>query len=239
MELRLLRTENERRVFAERMDAARAKRGVGFCENPHSLLARIHLTFATLYGLFEQPDEPVERMMSGFRMHDLAAIPQSFPRPDMTHLSANSVFECGELWSFSKGAGILARRGAMIVCGLLGAKAILVYPVVHPVDTTRSYLETNFVKVGEPVWFAFGQTLDGGKLLVQPMVLEGEALENLMRKVFALGFETRENHSVIRFENPIALKPSLDRPAFDIDARPAPAPAVPNGHGEMNGNANP
>jgi hypothetical protein len=237
MELRLLRTETERRVFEERMDAARAKRGVGFCENPHSLLARIHMTFGQLYGLFEHGDEPVERMMSGFRMHDLAAIPQSFPRPDMTHLPAQSVFECGELWSFSKGAGILARRGAMIVSGLLGARAILVYPVVHPVDTTRSYLETNFVKVGEPVWFAFGQTLDGGKLFVQPMVLEGEALETLMRKVFALGFETRENHTIIRFENPIALKPSLDRPALELAAQAAAAPASSNGRSEMNGNA--
>lgn len=237
MELRLLTIETERRIFAERMEAARAKRGVGFCENPHSLLAKIHLTFGRLYGLFECPNEPAERMISGFRMHDLAAIPQSFPRPDMTHLPARTVFECGELWSFSKGAGILARRGAMIVSGLLGARAILVYPVTHPVDTTGSYLETNFVKVGEPVWFAFGQTLDGGKLFVQPMVLEGEALEKLMRKVFALGFETRENHSVIRFENPIALKPSLDRPAFDISATIA-EPATPAGRREeMNGNA--
>ncbi|MHB8383337.1 MAG: hypothetical protein ACYDC3_13490 [Candidatus Binataceae bacterium] len=236
MELRLLSTENERRVFAERMDGARAKRGVGFCENPHSLLARIHLTFGQLYGLFEHANEPVERMMSGFRMHDLGAIPQSFPRPDMTHLPARTVFECGELWSFSKGAGVLARRGAMIVAGLRGARAILVYPVVHPVDTTRSYIETKFQKVGEPVWFEFGQTLDGGKLFVQPMVLEGETLQELTRKVFALGFETRENHTIIRFENPIALKPSLDRPAFDFDARVAPAAAASNGRGEMNGN---
>lgn len=235
MELRLMQTESERRIFAERMIQARQKRGAGFSETSRSLLGRIHLAFGQIYGLFEQNGEPVERMMSGFRMHDLGAIPQSFPRPDMTHLPAHSVFECGELWSFSKGAGVLARRGAMIVAGLLGARAILVYPVVHPVDTTRSYLETKFEKVGEPVEFSFGQALDGGKLFVQPMVLAGEALETLMRKVFALGFETQKDHTVIRFENPIALKPSLDRPAFDIAVSSAPASS--NGHGEMNGNA--
>lgn len=237
MELRLMKSEVERKIFAERMIEARQKRGAGFSETPRSLLGRIHLAFGQIYGLFEENADPAECMMSGFRMHDLGAIPQSFPRPDMTHLPAHSVFECGELWSFSKGAGILARRGAMIVAGLLGARAILVYPVVHPVDTTRSYLETKFEKVGEPVWFAFGQTLDGGKLFVQPMVLEGEALETLMRKVFALGFETQKNHTIIRFENPIALKPSLDRPAFDFATEAAAVPPSSNGHGEMNGHA--
>ncbi|HVA77797.1 MAG TPA: hypothetical protein VNF27_07870 [Candidatus Binataceae bacterium] len=237
MELRLMKTEAERKIFAERMIQARKMRGVGFCETPRSLLGRIHLAFGQIYGLFEENGESVERMMSGFRMHDLGAIPQSFPRPDMTHFPAHTVFECGELWSFSKGAGVLARRGAMIVAGLLGARAILVYPVVHPVDTTRSYLETKFEKVGEPVEFSFGQALDGGKLFIQPMVLEGGALETLMRKVFALGFETRENHTTIRFDNPIALKPSLDRPAFDIGAAVATPSAPENGHGEMNGNA--
>jgi hypothetical protein len=237
MELRLMKSEGERRIFAERMIEARRKRGAGFCETPRSLLGKIHLAFGQIYGLFENNGEPPERMMSGFRMHDLGTIPQSFPRPDMTQLPQHTVFECGELWSFSKGAGVLARRGAMIVAGLLGARAILVYPVVHPVDTTRSYLETSFVKAGEPVEFSFGQTLDGGKLLIQPMVLEGEALETLMRKVFALGFETRENHTVIRFENPIALKPSLDRPSFDINLAGATASAPGSGRGEMNGNA--
>ncbi len=235
MELRLLQTEAERRIFERRMDEARSKRGVGFCESRHSLLARIHMTFGTLYGLFEKNGEPTERMMSGFRMHDLAAIPQSFPRPDMTHLPASTVFECGELWSFSKGAGILARRGAAIVAGLLGARAVLVYPVVHPVDTTQSYIDTKFVKVGEPVWFPFGQVLDGGKLFVQPMVLEGEALEHLTRKVFALGFETIANHSIIRFENPTSLRPSLDRPSLPVAS--SVVASTPGGPREMNGNA--
>ncbi|HUY27045.1 MAG TPA: hypothetical protein VMV27_06455 [Candidatus Binataceae bacterium] len=203
------------------------------------MLAKVHLQFAELYGLYERNDEPIERMMSGFAMHDLETFPQSYPKPDLTHYPAWSVIECGELWSFSKGAGILARRGAAIIGGLRMARAILVYPICKPWDKSESYAQTHFSKPCEAVEFPYGISLEGEQIWVQPMVLEGAALEHLTRKVFALGFETKQNHSIIRFENPIALKPSLDRPAFDIDARVAPAPAPSNGHGEMNGNANP
>ena len=53
MELRQLTSERERRIFFERMEEARAKRGAGFRERRRSSLAKIHLEYGLLYGLFE------------------------------------------------------------------------------------------------------------------------------------------------------------------------------------------
>jgi len=237
MELRLLQTEAERRIFAQRMDEARAKRGIGFTETSRSVLGRVHLAFGELYGLFEEDGEPTERMMSGFVMHDLETFPQSYPKPDLTHYPAWSVIECGELWSFSKGAGLLARRGSAIIAGLRQVRAILVYPIAKPWDGTVSYTETKFVKPCPAVEFPYGQTLEGAKIWVQPMVLEGEPLQNLVRKVFELGFETLNRHSIIRFPNPLSIQPSLDRPAIPVES-PAPAASPDSAsHGEVNGAA--
>ena len=105
MELRLMKSETERRIFGQRMDEARARHGVGFKETSRSALGRVHMAFGELYALFEKENEPIERAMSGFAMHDLETFPQSYPKPDLTHYPAWSVIECGELWSFSKGAG--------------------------------------------------------------------------------------------------------------------------------------
>lgn len=214
MELRLLVGQDERLVFAQRMSEARAKRGIPFGETKRSLLGKVHLAFAQLYGLFERDDDPADRMISGFSQHDLASFPQTYPKPDVSHFRARSVIECGELWSFSKGAGLLARRGAAILAGLFQAQAILVYPVVKPWDGTVSYSETNFVKVCDPVDWPYGQTLDGGKIWVQPMLLEGDNLHKLIHRVFEMGFETCEQHTILRFDNPLPFQPSLDRPAI-------------------------
>ena len=234
MELRRIKTEAERRIFAERMNEARVRHGVGFTERPRSVLAKVHLQFAELYALYEREGEQTERMMSGFAMHDLETFPQSYPKPDLTHYPAWSVIECGELWSFSKGAGILARRGAAIIAGVRLARAILVYPICKPWDKSESYSQTHFTKPCEPVEFPYGVSNTGEPIWVQPMVLEGDALQDLTRKVFALGFETLKDHNIIRFENPIALKPSLERPTIPV---PPVSSAPENGHGEMNGNA--
>ncbi len=217
MELRLLTTEAERRTFARRMEEARAKRGAQYRETRRSNIGKAHLEFGMLYALFEHDGEPAERMMSGFIMHDLATFPQSYPKPDLSHLPARSVLECGELWSFAKGAGLVARRGATIVAGLLQIRAFLVYPTVSPWDQSASYAQANFVRAGEPIDWPYCETVEGRKLWVQPMVLEGEDLAKLIHRVFSLGFETSDSHRRIRFENPFSLEPSLERPALPIE----------------------
>jgi hypothetical protein len=217
MELRQLITESERRVFGERMEEARAKRGSRYRETRRSNIGKIHLEYGLLYGLFEHDDDSPERMMSGFVMHDLASFPQSYPRPDLSHLPARTVLECGELWSFAKGAGLVARRGATILAGLMQIQAFLVYPTVKPWDQSASYAQSNFVKVGEPIVWPYCETTDGGELLVQPMVLEGEPLAKLLHHVFALGFTTSDSMRRIRFENPFAIEPTLSHPAIPFE----------------------
>ena len=81
MELRQLTSERERRIFGERMEEARAKKGARYRETRRSAIGKIHLEYGLLYGLFEHDNGLPEEMMSGLLMHDLASFPQSFPQP--------------------------------------------------------------------------------------------------------------------------------------------------------------
>ena len=201
MELRLLTTENERRIFAARTEQIRAKHGVGFRERPRSSLAKIHLTFGNLYGLFENDGGPAERMIAGLAMHDLEMFPQTCPRPDLSHLPARSVLEVGDLWSRAVGAGALARAGAAILAGLLDARAILAYLGVKPFDGTPFYRTAGFVEAGEPVEYPYLETLKGETIWAQPMILTGESLAKLTRVFSQLIVETSDDNSVLRFRN--------------------------------------
>ena len=237
MELRQLTSERERQIFSERMEEARAKRGARYRETRRSNVGKIHLEYGLLYGLFEHKEDPAEQMMSGFVMHDLASFPQSYPKPDLSHLPARSVLECGELWSFAKGAGLLAQYGATLLAGLMQIQAFLVYPTVKPFDLTASYVRNSFVKAGDPILWPYCETTDGGELWVQPMVLTGEALAMMLHRVFALGFATSDSMRRIRFDNPFALVPTLSRPAIPTGQSLAAAEsAAPQGH-EANGDA--
>jgi hypothetical protein len=220
MELRLLSTENERRIFAARTEQIRAKHGVGFKERPRSRLASIHLTFGNLYALFENDGEPAEKMIAGLMMHDLEMFPQTCPRPDLSHLPPRSVLEVGDLWSRAIGAGALARVGAAILAGLLDAQAILAYLGVKPFDGTPFYRATGFVNAGEPVEYPYLETLKGEAIWAQPMILEGETLAKLTRVASQLIVETNEDHSVLRFRNFLKGKTAGGRPAFVDDATP-------------------
>ena len=53
MELRQLTTEYEREAFSRCVEEARATRGLRFRETMRSQLGRAHLTFGSLYALFE------------------------------------------------------------------------------------------------------------------------------------------------------------------------------------------
>ena len=91
MQLRQLTTDDERQIFGKFLMEARATRGLGFRETRYSQLGRLHLTFGNLYAIFEDESDPVERMLGGFIMHDLATFPLSFPRPGVGHLPPRSV----------------------------------------------------------------------------------------------------------------------------------------------------
>jgi hypothetical protein len=214
MELRLLTTEHERRIFSVRTEQVRAKNGVGFRERARSRWAQIHLTYGNLYGLFENDRDPAERMIAGLAMHDLEMFPQTCPRPDLSHLPPRSVLEVGDLWSRAVGAGAIARAGAAILAGLLDAQAILAYLGVKPFDGTPFYRAAGFVNAGEPVEYPYLETLTGGPILAQPMILAGESLAKLTRVFSQLIVEASADGSVLRYRNFLKGRSIGGRPVF-------------------------
>lgn len=202
MELRQLTTLHERQVFARCLAEARATRGLGFRESPRSRVGEVHLRFGDVYALFEGEREPAERMKAGFSVHDLGTLPQSYPKPDLSHLRPESVLEGGELWSLSPGAGRVARLAAAAVAGIMQARAIVLYAIAKPVDITHFYAEDNFVNVGEPVRWPYAQTVTGAEIWVQPMMLEGGRLEAYIRSGFDLLFQASGDGRILRFDKP-------------------------------------
>jgi hypothetical protein len=203
MELRLLTTDAERRAFTDRLVGARATHGAGFTETPQSLVGEVHLTFGRLYALFDENGPAPNEMLAGFVMHNLATFSQSYPKPDLSHLPPNEVFEIGELWAVVAGAARAVRHGCAILTGLLQARAVLVYPIFKPWNLTGAYKE--FTAVGEPIQWPYIQTLEGGKILVQAMLLEGAALNQRVRDAWAMGFRTYDHHQRLLFDNPFPI----------------------------------
>src|SRR5260370_1893932 len=207
MELRQLTTEYEREAFSRCVEEARATRGLRFRETQRSRLGRAHLACGSLYALFENQGESDEKMIAGFRLHDLATLPQSFPKPDLSHSPARFVLEGGELWSLSRGAGRVARVAAGAIVGIRQARAMVIYAIGKPLDITQSYADLGFVRVGKLIEWPFAETVEKGKIWVQGMVIEGENLENWVRSGYEAVFQTSENCRAVRFENPFRHEP--------------------------------
>jgi hypothetical protein len=177
----------------------RMRRGAGFSETRRSLIGDVHLAFGNLYGLYDECELAPE-MIGGFAMHDLAMFSQSYPKPDLSHLPPESVFECGELWGMVAGAGRLLRNAGLILAGVLNAKAALVYPIFKPWNLSAAY--KYFERVGEPIEWPYARTLDGCKIFVQAMVLEGDALIAAVAAAGRNGFETLDEGTRLRFNTP-------------------------------------
>src|SRR5258708_39422016 len=97
MELRLLTTDSDRKIFANRVEQVRARHGSGFKERPRSRLAEIHLRYGNMYALFENDGDPAEGMVAGLMMHDLEMFPQNCPRPALTHITQRRIATHGRL----------------------------------------------------------------------------------------------------------------------------------------------
>lgn len=207
MELRQLTAENERQIFAKCLAKARATHHSGFKESARSQVGRTHLAFGNLYALYEREVDPPERMLAGFILHDLGTLPQSYPKPDLSHLPPHSVLEGGELWSLSAGAGRIARYVGAAVAGLLQAKAILLYSLLRPIDLTASYAQLGFVNACAPVKWPYVETLDGGEMWVQPLILEGARLEAYVRAGFEHLFRASGDRRALRFNIDFSARP--------------------------------
>jgi hypothetical protein len=218
MELKLLTTEHERRVFAQRLNEVRVKRGGGFSETRRSVIGEVHLAFGNLYGLYNDERELSPEMIGGFAVHDLAMFGQSYGRPDLTHLPPESVFECGELWAMAAGAGCLLRHAGIFLAGVLKVKAALVYPIFKPWNLSRVY--RHFERAGEPIEWPFARTLDGRKIFVQAMVLEGAPLITAIAEAAHTGIEALDGGTRLRFVPSIATGNHILSPPCGRSFRP-------------------
>jgi hypothetical protein len=211
MEIRQLTTDNERRVFGECLARARATRGTAFREKARSRFGMAHLTFGNAYAIFENHRDAAAQMVAGFIVHDLVTLPQSFPKPDLSSLPPASVIEGCDLWSLSSGFGRIAAAGAAAVAGIIQAKAIIVYPLVDPVDLTAPYTQFKFDKAGEPLKAPYSETFDEGDMWVQPMILQGEKLAEYVRWGFDFLLNSGNDRLTLRFDKPAAASPRTDQ----------------------------
>lgn len=227
MEMRLLCSKGERNIFAQRLADARAGHGASFrdvgCSQARNI---VRLAAADIYGLFETASEQVERMTAGVALHDLAVYPQSCRLPDLSRYAPQSVLECSDHWSLSRGAGMHAWRGIAVQVVHRNPNAVLVYLAVGRSDHGGFYSAMGFVNAGTPVEYPYLEGPDQGRLWVQPMVLEGDALARLTANVHRLKIETPDNYLTIRFDNSDRLRPAANRyllRAADPSAASAPA----------------
>jgi hypothetical protein len=208
LQLRILTKQAERREFADRMMRARAGKGLGFSETPQSVLGEVHLNHGGVYALYDEEGQEPDEMLAGFVIHNLATFPQSYPRPDLTHLPPESVYECGELWALAPGAARVARHAGFILAGLFKTQAVLVYPMLKPRDLTFFY--KTFSRTGEPILSPYMKTLDAGEIWAQAMVLEGLALEMTVNVATAVSFESYDGQT-LQFHNPFPIVPRINR----------------------------
>lgn len=217
MELRLLETDAERNMYRAGMLEARATKGGKFRETARSRVSEIQLTFAGLYGVFD--DAAPNRLLGGFSIHCLNEFSQSFPIPNLSHLPPSGVYEAGQLWALSHEAALALRKGSMILLGLLQAQALLIYPIIAPRDTSLFYKV--FRRVGPPFELPFAETVTGDKVYMQAMLLEGDELRRQVDLASRDGFETRRGHSLLKFAVPVMgvskLRNRSRRPATMAD----------------------
>ena len=204
MEIRLMSSPAERRLFECGLVGARATSGVGFREKARSRVGQLHLAFGRLYGVFDEHSSEPDRIIGGFALHALDEFAQSYPKPDLTHYNPSVVFEAGEMWSASKGAGLCSRLGCAMLLGLFQAEALVVYPICKPWDLT-AYYKGLCKPVDQPILWPFAETTEGDKIWVQAMVMEGELLKSIVSRAFEWGFETLDRHRLLRFSNPLAM----------------------------------
>src|SRR5260221_7375568 len=164
MEMRLLTTEGERNVFAQRLANARAGHGASFRDSAGKHARNIvRLAAADLYGLFETERDQTERMTAGVALHDLETYPQACRLPDPSHYAPKSVLECSDHWSLSRGAGMHAWRGIAVQVVHRNPNAVLVYLAAGRSDHGGFYRAMGFVKVGVPVEYPYLEGPDEGR----------------------------------------------------------------------------
>ena len=215
MELRLLTTGSERDIFLSRLNQARTKHETSFRENSHfQSTNRQRLDCSRLYGLFQNETAPANAMIAGIAMHDLRSFPQSCSEPDLSHLPPDRVVECSDHWSLSNGAGMLVWAGLAVPMRLLGVQAVLAYLAAGEGTCAHAgfYELMGFVPAGPVIPHPFVEDTRGEKLLVQPVIVEGDAFDNGMKVLSNACIEYSDDARIFHLKNfirPLMRRASL------------------------------
>jgi len=201
MEMRLLATDRERKVFLNGVTRARAQYGCGYRSVSRGFVDNeARLRAATLIGLFGHAGDRPEKMLAGMSIHDLQTFPQSCPEPDLSGFPPSSTFECGDHWSLTRGAGMQMWRAAAIYVAQRKPAAVLAYLAVKPAAHGGFYAAMGFRPVGSIQPYVYLETPEGNPL-VQGMVLDGEPLRGLVEAASRLPVESCQGSVITRFNN--------------------------------------
>jgi hypothetical protein len=95
-----------------------------------------------------------------------------------------------------------------VVAGIMQVKAIIVYPLISPVDLTAPYAQFKFAEASERMKAPYSEMLDGAEMWVQPLILRGEKLEAYIRWGFAYLFQPDGERLKLRFERSVGARPA-------------------------------
>ena len=225
MEVRLLTTNFQRRIFVERLRQARDEQLTHFTDVTNGKVDnRARLAASELYGLFTDSGSPAENMIAGMAIHDLEMFPRTCPGPDLSHWPERAVFECSDHWSLAQGAGMKIWCGAAVQIARRNPRAVLAYLALGMSDHWGFYRAMGFVPFGRPAQFTYLKSAAGFPW-VQPVILRGEALEKLVAASSQLPFETDDEFTTLRFKPGLRLRPftvpSARQMAWDVQTTSA------------------
>ena len=104
------------------------------------------------------------------------------------------------------GAGMKMWCGAAIQIARRNPRAVLAYLAVGMSDHMGFYRAMGFVPFGRPVQFTYLKTAAGFPW-VQPVILQGGALDKLVAASSRLPFEMDDGFATVRFKERLRLRP--------------------------------
>ncbi|MFN4174926.1 MAG: hypothetical protein ACK4HV_07490, partial [Parachlamydiaceae bacterium] len=183
MQIKKIISEEDRALFKKNLDLSRAQRkGGGFRETEKSRLGEMHLKFGELWALFDDDD----KMIAGAVFHDLATIPPSFFKPDLSQYPLDKVIEGSELWSLYPNAGLIFQKGMMILLQKRNVACFYCYVPTTPIDLRPFY--AGFEPLSEPFIWPWVVTNEGEYTWCQPLGLKEASLNKAIEPLIGSYF---------------------------------------------------
>ena len=175
MQIKRILSEEEKVLFKENMDLSRAQRkGGGFHETDKSRLGDMHLKYGELWALYDDNNN----MIAGAVLHDLATLPASFIKPDLSEYPPEKVIEGSELWSLSPNAALMFQKGMTILLQKREIACFYCYVPMTPVDLRPFY--AGFEPLAEPFIWPWVVTNEGEYTWCQPLGLKEASLAKIL-----------------------------------------------------------